>query len=1139
MDQQLPLATSRRVSRQDNKKWSPAFRNAMGGATCFPHSRAVFSRSENRARIGGKPGARSREAASTHDRGHKNNKGNPVKQYEPYFSATQEFEDDDDLVEWGVTPIIHYDALGRATRVDFPDGTYTRTVFGVWKQEAWDQNDTLDDTANAWRVLRLSLASDHPDRIAYNQAVLHAATPSRSYVDALGRPFLAIAHNKQGSSDEFIATRTVLDIEGMPLVVTDPLLRPCQTYAWSIAGQLLAESNIDKGDRWNIATVLGEMLRRWDQRSQMLAAQYDALRRPTHLFLTVASTQTTLERRYYGDDPSVSAPEVDNLRGRPIAIYDGAGLQKLGPYDFKGNLLGSARKLTLLANASATPNWSALDGVTNAATAESTTVVALLEGTAYGETRQYDALNRITSVVTHDTSEFTPTYNEAGLLEAVDVKIRGASPATNFVKNIDYDAKGQRTLIEYSDISGARFATAYTYDPQTFRLTQLVTTRVSPSNTLQDLSYTFDAVGNIVRIKDVANQGPLFTNTVVLPENVYVYDAVYRLVSATGREHKSLGDVQVDENDRPLQNLPHANDSTAVRAYEESYQYDVIGNILQMFHDSGANTWTRTYDYGGGSTNRLAATSVPAPVNSVSYTHDVHGNMTAMPHMAAITYTPFDQMQTAEIATVDAYYVYDSSGQRVRKVVDTSSNLIKERIYLGGYEIYREWVSAAVELERQTLHVMDGVQRIAMVETKTREGGTVIGTPTPRLRFQLGNHLGSATLEVTETGAVISYEEYTPYGVAAYRSSNGSVDVSARRYRYTGKERDEETGLYQNGARYLAAWLGRWTSADPIGMQAGLNLYQYCRGSPINYVDPSGTQEHPPPAPPGYSKDRDVTVEHTPNEQGEIVVESQHFVDLHKALGDPALNMVPPASTEVLDDPDRIRRLQGIGVIEGGDVLQGLKGMWNGTGGWLTRKKFDVDPEHEGAEWVGQHFGQALALEGAGGLVAKGIGRGASWLKNLGGLTDDVAQGVKEGFEADKALSAWSSGGSGVVDATKKVETAIEVGSGGVAKVTEVTSGAAAKADLNKLNHIFGKPEHALDEFAKALGGREQAFQAIQNAANRAFREGKLVPGPNGVLPGGDAGILVDVAGTQVRLIGGRVVNGVVQIASASRKGLP
>ena len=92
--------------------------------------------------------------------------------------------------------------------------------------------------------------------------------------------------------------------------------------------------------------------------------------------------------------------------------------------------------------------------------------------------------------------------------------------------------------------------------------------------------------------------------------------------------------------------------------------------------------------------------------------------------------------------------------------------------------------------------------------------------------------------------------------------------------------------------------------------------------------------------------------------------------------------------------------------------------------------------------------------------------------------------------------------------------------------------------DPNRLSHIFGKAEHALDEFVSAQGGREQAFRAIQNAANQALREGKLVPGPGGVLPSGDAGPIIDVAGTQVRLIGGRVVEGVVQVASASRKGL-
>ncbi|MBK8943601.1 MAG: RHS repeat-associated core domain-containing protein [Polyangiaceae bacterium] len=88
----------------------------------------------------------------------------------------------------------------------------------------------------------------------------------------------------------------------------------------------------------------------------------------------------------------------------------------------------------------------------------------------------------------------------------------------------------------------------------------------------------------------------------------------------------------------------------------------------------------------------------------------------------------------------------------------------------------------------------------------------------------------------------ILYEEYHPYGTSAYRSARSGVEVSARRYRNTGKERDDETGLYYHGARYYAAWLGRWTSADPLGIGAdGPGLYNYTRGSPIVYSDPSGT----------------------------------------------------------------------------------------------------------------------------------------------------------------------------------------------------------------------------------------------------------------------------------------------------------
>ena len=110
------------------------------------------------------------------------------------------------------------------------------------------------------------------------------------------------------------------------------------------------------------------------------------------------------------------------------------------------------------------------------------------------------------------------------------------------------------------------------------------------------------------------------------------------------------------------------------------------------------------------------------------------------------------------------------------------------------------------------------------------------------IRYQYSNHLGSATLETNSDGAVISYEEYHPYGSTAYRSSKSDVDLSLKRYRFTGKERDSETGLDYFGARYCASWLGRWTSSDPAGFVDGFNTFAFTLNNPISLKDPNGKQ---------------------------------------------------------------------------------------------------------------------------------------------------------------------------------------------------------------------------------------------------------------------------------------------------------
>ena len=89
-------------------------------------------------------------------------------------------------------------------------------------------------------------------------------------------------------------------------------------------------------------------------------------------------------------------------------------------------------------------------------------------------------------------------------------------------------------------------------------------------------------------------------------------------------------------------------------------------------------------------------------------------------------------------------------------------------------------------------------------------------------------------MELDAQGRVISYEEYHPYGSTAFRSSDASSEVSPKRYRFTGKEKDEETGLYYHGARYYAPWLGRWTAADPAGLcRWAESGYLYASANPI------------------------------------------------------------------------------------------------------------------------------------------------------------------------------------------------------------------------------------------------------------------------------------------------------------------
>jgi RHS repeat-associated protein len=255
-----------------------------------------------------------------------------------------------------------------------------------------------------------------------------------------------------------------------------------------------------------------------------------------------------------------------------------------------------------------------------------------------------------------------------------------------------------------------------------------------------------------------------------------------------------------------------------------------------------------------------------------TYPYDAHGNMTSMPHLTTMDWDFHDQLRHTAVSasgsiTQESWYVYDAGGQRVRKVVQ-KSNMTEERLYFGNIEIFRRTRGGALELERETLHVTDDTRRIAMVDTPTvKPAGS---KETELTRYQYSNHLGTACLELDDAAQIISYEEYYPFGSTSYQGTDQSREIPAKRYRYTGKERDEETGLYYHGARYYAPWLARWTAPDPSGMSDGPNLYYYVSDNPISFVDKTGNQGtgaagDDPPLPPGNNEAMKQKLQHTIN----------------------------------------------------------------------------------------------------------------------------------------------------------------------------------------------------------------------------------------------------------------------------------
>jgi RHS repeat-associated protein len=266
----------------------------------------------------------------------------------------------------------------------------------------------------------------------------------------------------------------------------------------------------------------------------------------------------------------------------------------------------------------------------------------------------------------------------------------------------------------------------------------------------------------------------------------------------------------------------------------QNFTYDVL-NRIQQGNSTGTN-WGETFtiDPWGNLTNRtpivgktnpnyVLLNAAPATTQNrlPGFGYDVAGNMTTS---GSTTYT-YDA-ESRLTATAGVTYAYDGDGNRVKKSNGT--------LYWtsGGSDILTETDLAGTSIAD---YIFFNGNRVARVDQ-----------PSGNKHFYISEHLGSATVVTNNTGAIQDESDYYPYG-----GEMTITDTDSNKYKFTGKERDSESGLDEFGARYYASSLGRFMIPDwaekptsvpyaSFGNPQSLNLYSYVNNNPTTTRDPDG-----------------------------------------------------------------------------------------------------------------------------------------------------------------------------------------------------------------------------------------------------------------------------------------------------------
>ena len=525
-------------------------------------------------------------------------------------------------------------------------------------------------------------------------------------------------------------------------------------------------------------------------------------------------------------------------------------------------------------------------------------VIRLTDANSHTTTYTYDSLNRRISETYPDPVPNTRTYSydpAGNIIERTDQKGQVTTYGYNdlyYMTNRSYSPSGAQDRYTYDAAGRMLTATNRTGWGDTFvydganRLTNTaqngqvltyvydimdrVQTNTLPSGRV--LNYAYDARNRLVSIGDGAVSMPIVD---------YVYDGADRVVTRTYRNHTSAVYTYNANNWVTTLDNSNATDTALIAGF--NYAYDNEGNQLyeqRIDHSTGSKTYlydglNRITNYDEG---MLSGSVIPSPNLARTWNLDPLGNWNTVSSNAVVdvrTHGPANELLTEN----GSNYVYDANG-----------NIIQDNIYNYSYDEENRLtqIQRRAGLAIVGQYIYDALSRRvnivaspAFVGTTNRyfyDGGRIVEERKSNgpnvITYVYGNYvdevltmsqsllgqtyyyhpnaLWSVQALTDQTGAVeerYTYDAYgavtvldatfTPQAMNAWGTPHSPV---LNKFLFTGRELDEESGLYFYRARHYDANKGRFLERDPLEYQDSMNLYQYVGDNPANQLDPMGLE---------------------------------------------------------------------------------------------------------------------------------------------------------------------------------------------------------------------------------------------------------------------------------------------------------